>query len=400
MEVLFQRLLRVEYRITDDITEFLEYHGAKFSYGDESIGKIHFFAHTLLFEKDVHEQKIEAVVWKDYTLFFPTADSLLPFDPFAVAFYLVSRYEEYLPCKHLDEHGRFCITSSVAYQHGFYRKPMLHIIAKEIGDIIQTKYPEFTYRLPEFSMLHTYDIDIAYQYKGKGFFRLIASFIRAVLNCNNHKTKQLCNLFLQKDVTDEFDTFAQYQKEAEKNCYRPVHFILTAPFGKYDRNIDYRSPAFRSLLEQLKKFSDIGIHPSYYSSEKNGLIKQEISQLENISGLKINKSRQHFLRFFFPYTFEELLHNGITDDYSLGWPDEVGFRASIAIPFPFYNLLQEKKEQLMMHPLIMMDRALTKIAKSKEAQEQIVHKITEELKIHGGNLILLTHNSFKESILN
>jgi len=328
VEIMFQRLLNVECQLTDNKEYFIEYQGIKFSYGDEKIDELHFFAHNLLFEKNIYEQKIETVSWKDYTLFFPVADSLLPFDPFAVGFYLISRYEEYLPYKQPDEHGRFKVSSSVAYQHDFHQKPILHIIAKEIGNIIQKKYPEFTYQLPAFSILNTYDIDIAYQYKGKGIFRFAASFLTSIIHGNHHKIKQLWNVFLQKSVIDEFDTFAQHQKDAKKSQNKPVHFILTAPFGKFDRNINYRSKAFQSLINQLKTFSDIGIHPSYYSSEKTGLIKQEIERLENISGLKISKSRQHFLRFSFPHTFEELIHNGIRDDYSLGWANEVGFRAS------------------------------------------------------------------------
>jgi hypothetical protein len=402
MEIVFQRLLGVAYQVTNHKENFLEYQGAKFSYGNEQVGEVHFFAHHLLFEKDIHEQKIEAVNWKENTLFFPVTASAspLPFDPFAVTFYLISRYEEYLPCKHPDRHGRFCVTSSVAYQHGFHRKPMLHIIAKEIGDIMQKKYPAFTYHLPDFSILNTYDIDIAYQYRGKGIFRFAGSFIRAVLNGNTHKIKQFYHLLLRKNVTDEFDTFVQHQKDAENKHDNPVHFVLTAHFGKFDRNIDWHSKAFRSLIEQLKKFSDIGIHPSYYSSEKTDLIQQEIKRLENISGLKITKSRQHFLRFSFPHTFEALLYNGITDDYSLGWPDEAGFRASIAISFPFYNISQERKENLMMHPLVIMDRALTVIARLKEEQKKIVDEITGELKTYGGTLTLLRHKSFKNSILN
>ncbi len=154
------------------------------------------------------------------------------------------------------------------------------------------------------------------------------------------------------------------------------------------------------MIKQLKTFSDIGIHPSYHTSENRKLIKREITRLEKISNLKITKSRQHFLRFSMPGTFETLSQNGIGDDYSMGWHDEVGFRASVAIPFPFYNLLQEKTLALNIHPLIIMDGALAKIASTIEEQEQIVREITEELNANGGELTLLRHNSFKDSILN
>jgi hypothetical protein len=42
----------------------------------------------------------------------------LPFDPLAATFYLVSRYEEYLPFIP-DEHGRFPAKQSFAFSNGF-----------------------------------------------------------------------------------------------------------------------------------------------------------------------------------------------------------------------------------------------------------------------------------------
>ncbi len=176
------------------------------------------------------------VKWNSLALFFPIAESPFPFDPFAVAFYLISRYEEYLP-NEPDLHGRFCVTSSVAWRQGFHRKPVIHIIAKELGKIIRQHYPEFEYTLPPFSILNTYDIDIAYQYQGKNVFRFIGSFLQAVINGDVDKRKKLYNNLLGRVTTDEFDTFDRHRKMAEESGLRPVHFILTAPLGKFDWKI-------------------------------------------------------------------------------------------------------------------------------------------------------------------
>ena len=55
-----------------------------------------------------------------------------------------------------------------------------------------------------------------------------------------------------------------------------------------------------------------------------------------------------------------------TDDYSMGYVGEPGFRAGISIPFPFYNLLDEKETALMVHPFAFMDRGLKDYLKERE----------------------------------
>jgi hypothetical protein len=135
-------------------------------------------------------------------------------------------------------------------------------------------------------------------------------------------------------------------------------------------------------------FSEIGLHPSYYSSEKTSLIEKEKKQLEKVSQLKITKSRQHFLRFRFPDTFQALIKAGITDDYSLGWRDEAGFRASIAVPYPFFDLVKNEETMLMLHPIALMDSIF-----NKNEEETVLHELREEVKAMGGVLIVLRHNS-------
>ena len=59
----------------------------------------------LLFEKEIREQNIECFEANDYKAFFKTEGDF-PFDIFAASFYLISRYEEYLPHKK-DIYGRY-----------------------------------------------------------------------------------------------------------------------------------------------------------------------------------------------------------------------------------------------------------------------------------------------------
>ncbi|MDL2313331.1 hypothetical protein LJC68_10705, partial [Bacteroidales bacterium OttesenSCG-928-B11] len=366
--VIFGLILGIPHRFTTDEIEFENNDGVKFSYGGPMRNGIHFQSVSLLHEKNITTVELGEAYWNGLRLFFPVENSCLPFDPFAVAFYLISRYEEYLPDTPKDQHARFDISGAVAFQNGFHRQPVVNIIAYQIADILKNRYACFHYPEPRYRILCTYDVDMAYQYKGKSSLRFAYSLAKAVIHFDVKKMTGLIYERLGLKTDDEYDQFDNHRKNNELRNEKPIHFLLTAPFGEYDRNIDPDSKAFKELVEQLSQFSEIGIHPSYHTSEKQELLSQEKTKLEHIYGKKIVKSRQHYLRFSFPSTFDNLINNGITDDYSLGWTTEVGFRSSIATPYPFYDLSQEKETSLILHPLTVMDSALARLSKEKEEQ--------------------------------
>ena len=76
-------------------------------------------------------------------VFFYSGESgNLPFDIFSAAFYLLSRYEEYLP--HVkDNFGRFTKNDSISFKHDFLNQPVVDIWASyfknELKNIFQVK---------------------------------------------------------------------------------------------------------------------------------------------------------------------------------------------------------------------------------------------------------------------
>ena len=75
-------------------------------------------AYGLLTEKGISNQEIIFDYWNKLPIFFNVKDSVLPFDIFSASFYLVSRYEEYLP--HIkDKYDRFDAKESIAYKNNF-----------------------------------------------------------------------------------------------------------------------------------------------------------------------------------------------------------------------------------------------------------------------------------------
>ena len=92
--------------LISDKEEFMAHTGAKLNYSTGRLSENEFFIrpHGLLFETGIREQPLTGLIfWKP--AFFQTSGDFA-FDIFAASFYLVSRYEEYLPFQP-DSYGRF-----------------------------------------------------------------------------------------------------------------------------------------------------------------------------------------------------------------------------------------------------------------------------------------------------
>ena len=64
------------------------------------------------------------------------------FDIFAASFYLLSRYEEFLP--HVkDDYGRFLATESIAFKHDFLKQPVVDIWAYKLKSVLEEKFDNY-----------------------------------------------------------------------------------------------------------------------------------------------------------------------------------------------------------------------------------------------------------------
>ena len=109
-------------------------------------------------------------------------------------------------------------------------------------------------------------------------------------------------------------------------------------WGKYDKNINWKNQDYQSLIRGLNANGGMGIHPGYETHLNPTKVKEEQNRLAEIVGHEVTKSRFHFLRFELAKSYQILLDNGITKDYSMGYADDIGFRAGTSVPFKFFNL--------------------------------------------------------------
>jgi hypothetical protein len=244
-----------------------------------------------------------------------------------------------------------------------------------------------------FQFQATFDIDIAYSYRYKGLKRNFGGFLKDFLKGNFLAVSERFNvLFLKaKDPFDSFDFIEQSHIDDE--C-RPIYFFLCAEnTTDFDKNILPQNLAMVSLIEKIDKQNIVGLHPSYYSTEKVVLLEQEHLYLNTILGKKTFKSRQHYIKLTLPKTYVNLLNADINEDYSMGYSTHLGFRAGTSRSFFWYNLVEEEQTKLTIHPFCFMDATahyeLKLSAVEAFAQLKLLHDAVQKT---NGQLTIVFHN--------
>lgn len=389
----FREMLGLELKMTDKAEEFIAAEGPKVSYTQHPLAdELFFYARHLLFETGINEQNISVFDWNDNKVFYATGKtSALPFDPFAAGFYLVSRYEEYLP--HIrDSNDRFDAHNSLAFQHGFLEKPVVNQWAILLRNKLAEKYPQLKFKESKYQFQPTIDIDNAFAYRQKGFMRTVGGYGKALINLNFEDIRTRTRV-LMRFQKDPYDTY-EYQLELQKKyALKPIYFFLVGDYGVNDKNLSTQNRRFRELIRHLSDYADVGVHPSYGSNKEPSRLQVEISRLRNILHRDITRSRQHFLMLKFPNTYRNLIERDITNDYSMGFANEIGFRAGICTPFNFYDLDLESETNLHVHPFAAMDATLN-LYMHLSPEEAIVKvkQLIDETKKVNGVFVSLWHN--------
>ena len=385
--------MQIPVEFTTTIEEFIAHSGLKMTYSKAPLGKEFFIrSNDLLFEQGVNDLEINIFYHQEVPCFFNAGSkSVLPFDVFAASFFLLSRYEEYLP--HVrDVHERFTAEQSVAFKYRFLEKPVIDIWAYMLLEKLKEKFPEFTYKERRYQFISTIDVDNAYAYKYKSLIRTFGGFVKDFfsLQLKTFWDRFVVLINLKKDPYNTFQNLLNLKK---KYKVETLFFFLVADYTTFDTNVSAAKNKFRLLIKSIGDYAKLGLHPSYYSMKDELLLKKEKERLEAITNIPMEKSRQHYLRFSLPETYQNLIDLEIKEDYSMGYASHVGFRASTCTPFYFYNLDFEIQTPLKIIPFALMDTTLNDYMELSPRQSLgKIRELKNEVKAVNGTFVTLFHN--------
>ena len=384
------RILQEEVEFTTKVEEFINHQGLKMSYTRQPLGKELFIqSHHILFEEGVSDVSIAVENWKQTKCFFAVGEkSHLPFDIFAASFYLMSRYEEYLPHVN-DGFGRFPPEESIAYKYHFLQQPVVDIWSYEFLKVLSTYFPDHEFTAREFKITPIIDVPVAYEFINKGLIRTIGGTIRDLFRFKFTKLYQRYAV-LFKLRKDPYDSFKWLINNHKKRKIEAVFFFLLGDYTHYDKSISHTNDELIALIKYVADYFPVGLKGSYLALEDKEMLNREKKRFEAILNKPMEMNRNSFSKLMLPFAYRNLIDLEIETDYTMGYVSEAGFRAGTCTPYYFYDLDYETQTPLKVHPFCALDflyRGMT----TEQASEAIM-KLVDAVKSVDGHFSMVVHN--------
>jgi hypothetical protein len=390
-DILFGAI-KTEWEITTDEARFQSYTGPKLTYSLRSFVdalRIPVVGNSLWRGAPI-KQTLSQGDWHGIpTLYAQEGD--IPFDIFGAVFFMVSRYEEYCAFEP-DIMGRFPSIRSQTGSPAWLERPVVDEWRMALVALLNQHWPGSVQMDESYRMYSTIDVDSAYAYIGKGLTRTCAGMAKDALRRDWPNLKHRIQTILGWRQ-DKYDTYDYIESVLQQFRCQQFYFFQLSDLAEFDRNVRYTSKTLRKRIKDLSREFSVGIHPGVRSNFKMDVLDEEKVRLENIVGDYVQYSRQHYLMLRFPKTYQELLRVGITEDFTMGYADAIGFRAGTSLPFNWYDISLDRVTSLRVHPITMMDTTLRKYMKLTPDEAMLKSRLLiDRIRAVHGQCVILWHN--------
>lgn len=368
---VFTRILGIEIRLSTTVEDFIAHKGPKLTYSRQPLQNEFFIrSQELLFEQGIGEVEIQMGTWEDLPCFFKAGDrSTIPFDILAASFYLISRYEEYLP--HVkDKHGRFPPRESLAYQENFLHLPLIDLWANKLRDALLERFPEMQFKQRAYRFRPVIDVTTSHCFARRGLFRSIGGMVYDLSKFRIKRLFQRIRVWFNPAV-DPYDNFDHLIALHKKYPVKAMFFFQFASYSTYDKNVSPNNNRFRHLIKSVADYSIVSLAISYTASRDAGVMRAEKTRLSEVLNRPVKYSRIRYNRVLVPQTYRDLAEAEFAEDYTMGYTHLIGFRASTSIAFPFYDISLESQQSIRIFPFAFQDYALLRYPSREEMMEAI-----------------------------
>ena len=288
-------------------------------------------------------------------------------------FFFISRAEEVINTQR-DEHGRFLAKYSILGQNNRLMIPTVDEYARMLMKLLDLPLPT-----PSFSQIYlTHDVDTIAHYRHlrgaiggivRGEWRKVMASLRDIHN----------------DPAFTFSWLIAQDKKVEGA--ERIYFVKDTMGKGYDYPQYKLDGKDFETAEQLIENSGakIGWHGSYYGGDKTN----------RLLGDKAGLHRSHYLRCSIDQ-MQRLAEVGVTDDFTMMFPDQVGFRLQTTRPVRWINPKTMQLTDLVLHPLTVMDCTLSNSNYMNLNEDEAYfecQRLFEKIHQNAGEVVLLWHNT-------
>ena len=310
--------------------------------------------------------------------------TIIEADLIASAYFILCRYEECVNPRR-DYLGRFLAEHSILSQY------TNRCLVEEYGNILLSELKncgiETNETAPQLKIIMTHDADKIEQYRN------IRGFAGGILRGQYLNALKSAFLGIEHDPLFTFP----YMKDIEDKRSDVETMLFVKTGGKHlPQDKPHYKPKSRDVQKMMGLYDHIGLHLSMEAGQNMHEAAWEKEKLEKALGRRITDNRNHYLASLHPADMLRLSSIGITDDYTMGYPDRAGFRLGTCRPVRFINPANCKLSDIVMHPLVIMDRSL----ESKQYMNLdygqaygLCKQLHAEGCKYGGEFIMLWHNN-------
>jgi len=315
-------------------------------------------------------------------------------DIFASSFFMITRWEE-IVCTEKDEHQRFKSENSLAQKFNFHQRPVVNEYLEMLWKMLQFIDIKQIRKQHFFQIKPTHDVDFLFLYPNIfSIFKIMSGDIlkRKSLKMSFESLKKYLK-YKRNNQKDPYNTFEYLMDISEKNNVKSTFYFMPGKLGEKDVKYKFNSPKVKNILEKIQKRGhEIGVH-GIYESYNNVLLYQNGINLFKNFGIDVLSTRQHFLRFKNPLTFNILEENKIKYDSTLGYTNCGGFRSGVCFDYQVFDVINRKKLNIIERPLIAMETVIQINTKNVQEFEEQFKNLKNITKKYNGNFTFLWHNS-------
>ncbi|KAB8036812.1 hypothetical protein GCL60_13285 [Silvanigrella paludirubra] len=335
------------------------------------------------------------------------------FDIPSIAYFYLVQYEEVINQKR-DEYDRFSLKDSYLFKYQIHRRPIINEYAELLYSLMLYLDNSIPQRVRDFSINISHDIDFAFSYYNKNISQIFKS---AVKNAINQKSlKEFYNKLLSfhkfnnGDLKqDPSNSFEWIMDEVEKVGLKSTFYFLSNAYENsiYNPDYDLTSDCIRNVLLSInKRGHKIGLHGGFptYNCELN--FQNELTNLtHNLKKINIQLEnllvRQHWLKFKSGLTHEIMNNCGISDDSTLGFVEDVGFRSGICQSYDIFSWKNKISLNMTETPLHVMEGSVfdsygLNLGVTFKAYD-VINDVKSIVKFYGGTFTILWHNTYLNS---
>ena len=176
----------------------------------------------------------------------------------------------------------------------------------------------------------------------------------------------------------------------------PTFFLMASGGHQLDGDYVPTGRQWESVCSRIvDSGGEIALHGSYRSHADADVLGAERTGLARVVGPPVVGVRQHFLRHDGVRTVRAHVDAGFEYDATLGFVDQIGFRAGTSWPYPAFDAARGERVPLMELPLAVMDRTLERyLGLQPERVWEAVEPIMRTAERTGGCVVALWHNVF------